>query len=63
MRSPSGSAALPAAAFVRSIREGRPLAEGSALCRSTLTAVLGREAATAGVARAWTDIAPPPESA
>jgi|694.fasta_scaffold18285_5 myo-inositol 2-dehydrogenase/D-chiro-inositol 1-dehydrogenase len=51
------------AAFVRSIREGRPLAEGSALCRSTLTAVLGREAATAGVARAWTDIAPPPESA
>ena len=51
------------AAFVRSIREGRPLAEGSALCRSTLTAVLGREAATAGVARAWTDIAPAPESA
>jgi predicted dehydrogenase len=51
------------AAFVRSIRDGRPLAEGSALCRSTLTAVLGREAATAGVARVWTDIAPPPESA
>lgn len=51
------------AAFVASIRHGRPLAEGPTLCRSTLTAILGREAATAGVARGWAEIAPPPMSA
>jgi predicted dehydrogenase len=46
------------AAFIESIRRGSPSAEGPTLCRSTLTAILGREAATAGVARAWTDLAP-----
>ena len=51
------------AAFVESIRHGRPLAEGPTLCRSTLTAILGREAATAGVARPWTDLAPAPPAA
>ena len=51
------------AAFVGSIRHGRPLAEGPALCRSTLTAVLGREVAKAGTPRNWTDFAPAPESA
>ena len=51
------------AAFLASIRLGRPLAEGPALCRGTLTAILGREAATAGVARGWAELAPPPMSA
>jgi myo-inositol 2-dehydrogenase/D-chiro-inositol 1-dehydrogenase len=51
------------AAFLASIRHGRPLAEAPALCRSTLTAILGREVATAGVARGWGEIAPPPMSA
>ena len=51
------------AAFLASIRHGRPLAEAPALCRSTLTAILGREVATAGVARGWGEIAPPPRSA
>lgn len=51
------------AAFIASIRHGRPLAEGPTLCRSTLTAILGREAATAGVARGWTELAPAPMSA
>lgn len=46
------------AAFVRSIRSGCPLAEGPTLCRSTLTAILGREAATAGMVRGWADVAP-----
>ena len=51
------------AAFIESIRRGSPSAEGPTLCRSTLTAVLGREAATAGVARAWTDLTPATTSA
>jgi len=58
-----GRHARSMAAFLASIRHGRPLAEGPALCRSTLTAILGREAATAGVARGWAELVPPPMSA
>lgn len=59
----SGRHGRSMAAFLTSIRHGRPLAEGPALCRSTLAAILGREAATAGVARGWAELAPPPMSA
>lgn len=51
-RARRGSAANPhlacAAAFVASLRNGLPAADGDVLCRSTLTAVLGRTAAAAG---------------
>jgi predicted dehydrogenase len=46
------------AAFIGSIRGGTPLAEGQALCRSTLAAILGREAAAAGAARPWPAVVP-----
>ena len=43
-------------AFVRSILDGAPLNEGPTLCRSTLAAILGREAAAGGMA--WADLDP-----
>lgn len=45
-------------AFVQSVRQSRPLAEGWILCRSTLAAILGREALAAGTALPWADPAP-----
>lgn len=54
----AGRHARALAAFVRSIREGTPLAEGRTLCRSTLTAILGREAAAAGRPLPWPTPAP-----
>jgi predicted dehydrogenase len=41
------------AAFVAAIRAGRPLDEGRHLCRSTLAAVLGGEAAAAAAPVTW----------
>ena len=54
----AGRHARAIAAFVRSIRAGTPLAEGRTLCRSTLTAILGREAAAAGRPLPWATLAP-----
>ena len=59
----AGRHARSMAALVKSVRHGRPLSEGTTLCRSTLTAVLGREAAAARAPRDWTDLAPAPASA
>jgi predicted dehydrogenase len=49
----AGRHALSMAAFVWSIRGGPPAAEGEALCRSTLAAILGRESAATATALAW----------
>jgi myo-inositol 2-dehydrogenase/D-chiro-inositol 1-dehydrogenase len=46
------------AAFVASIRAGETLDEGRGLCRSTLAAVLGREAAEAATPVPWPTWAP-----
>lgn len=49
----AGRHARSMAAFVRSVRGGPPVAEGDALCRSTLAAILGRDAAATAAALAW----------
>lgn len=49
----AGRHARSMAAFVRSVRGGPPVAEGATLCRSTLAAILGREAAATAAALAW----------
>jgi len=46
-------------ALVRGLRTGRPVNDGGRLCRATLTALLGREAARTGRSIAWADVAGP----
>jgi myo-inositol 2-dehydrogenase/D-chiro-inositol 1-dehydrogenase len=41
--------------LLEAVRMGRPIATGEPLCRSTLAAVLGRQAAETGLVVTWTD--------
>jgi predicted dehydrogenase len=54
----AGRHARSMAAFVRSVRGGPAVAEGATLCRSTLAAILGREAAATAAALAWPALLP-----
>ena len=61
---PPGSARLPAVgmyqstmnALVQSVRSGILVDDGTALCHSTLVAIMGRMAATAGRPIHWNEI-------